>query len=249
MSNFNEKANQIMSSFIIEGVEEEKKVVKVNTPTGLCDVSVRCINTASGCSYIADESVDCVNKGDDVTEMIASEDEEFNTTKADLNKDGEVSEYEMKRGKAVASAREENNEDSVTGKHDYIKQNKEKVDQFVNDYISNAIDSGRASGDDVDEDWLEQNALDYLLSLPLEKMKSEIESCCTEENEEDPELAKVLGGKDPSKQLAAVSVAGKLATKAQGGLFSANPQKKMNKAYGDLMNKIATKISGIAAKI
>lgn len=152
MSSFNEKANKIMASLLIEGTEEESKVVKVKTPTGMCDVRAKCITTPSGCTYIADESVDCVNKGDDVTDMIASEDEE----NCDYN----------------------------------------------------------------------------------------------EENEEDPELAKILGGKDPSKQLAAVSVAGKLATKASGGLnpFN-NPQKKMNKAYDDLMGKIATRISNIASKI
>ena len=71
------------------------------------------------------------------------------------------------------------------------------------------------------------------------------ESETHEENAEDPDL-KGLGL--DGKSLAAVNVAGKMATKAQGGLFN-DPQKKMNKAYGDLMNKISTKISTVASKI
>jgi hypothetical protein len=48
--------------------------------------------------------------------------------------------------------------------------------------------------------------------------------------------------------LAAINVAKKMATKAQGGLFS-NPQKKMNKAYGDLMNRIAGRIGKLSKNV
>jgi len=48
--------------------------------------------------------------------------------------------------------------------------------------------------------------------------------------------------------LAAINVAKKMATQAQGGLFS-NPQKKMNKAYGSLMDKIAGRIINLSKNV
>jgi hypothetical protein len=60
----------------------------------------------------------------------------------------------------------------------------------------------------------------------------------SEENAEDTISKKIEAAKP------AIEVARQLATKAQGGMFN-DPQKKMNKSYGDLMNKIATKISSI----
>jgi hypothetical protein len=225
MSNFNEKANKIMASLLQEGVEEESKVVKVKTPTGLCDVKVKCINTSSGCSYIADESIDCVNKGDDVTEMVSEDEEETHYS------------YE------------EDEEDSVEHKHEYIRNNKDSVQQYVDNYVSNALDSGRAEEDGIDEEDLEHNALDYLMGLSLEELKKELSLFTgNEEDEEDADLKK-LGLDDNA--LGAVAVATKLSTKASGGMnpFSRDPQKAMNTAYGDLMKKIAGKITKISTSI
>jgi hypothetical protein len=59
---------------------------------------------------------------------------------------------------------------------------------------------------------------------------------------EDPATKNIMDQIKAAKP--AIEVARQLAMKAQGGLFN-DPQKKMNKSYGDLMNKIATKISSI----
>ena len=62
--------------------------------------------------------------------------------------------------------------------------------------------------------------------------------------QEQPTPAEKKMGLD-DRTIGAIDVAKKMATQAQGGLFS-NPQKKMNKAYGDLMNKIAARVSNLA---
>jgi len=174
MSIFDKKANQIISSLLLEGVDAGEMVLKVSRPTGKIDVKVKCIETQTGTSYIADETVDDINKGDDVTEMIVTdgEDEEFDFKKADLDKDGKLSSYEKARGEAVAGAKEE--------------------------------------------------------------------------DAEDPEMKKIGLGKDA---IAAVTVAGKLATKAGGFGAAALTQNRMNAAYGDLMRKIAKKVTEIAGNI
>jgi hypothetical protein len=175
MSIFDKKANRIISSLLSEGVDSGEMNIKVSTPTGNVDIRVKCVETQSGTSYIADESVDSIHKGDDVTEMVVSdEDEEFNFKKADLNKDGKLSSYEKARGEAVAGAKEE------------------------------------------------------------------------DEEVEDPELKKLGLGKDA---IAAVTVAGKLATKAGGLGMASITQNRMNAAYGDLMRKIAKKVTQISNKI
>jgi hypothetical protein len=111
MSIFDKKANRIISSLLTEGVDSGEMNIKVSTPTGNVDIRVKCVETQSGTSYIADEDVDNIKKGDDVTEyIVSSEDEEFDFVKADLNKDGKISSYEKKRGEAVARAKEESEE-------------------------------------------------------------------------------------------------------------------------------------------
>ena len=75
----------------------------------------------------------------------------------------------------------------------------------------------------------------------------EEEYVAPEEDAEDPNLKKM--GLD-NQSIAAVGVASKLATQASGGINPfANPQKKMNKAYGDLMSKLANKVSTISNNI
>lgn len=67
------------------------------------------------------------------------------------------------------------------------------------------------------------------------------------EEMEDPELVKMGMGK---KDLAAVNVAQKLATKPGAlNLPFIGAQAKMNNAYGNMMKKIANKINTIASKI
>lgn len=176
MSIFDDKANKILSSLLNEGHENGVEVVKVNLPGGeKVDLRVKCISTDNGHVYTADESVENISKGDDVTEMIQSgEDEEFDAHKADLDKDGKISSYEKKRGEAIAKAKEES------------------------------------------------------------------------EEVEDPQLKKMGLGKDA---IAAVTVAGKLATKAGGFGSAMLTQNRMNAAYGTLMRKIAKKVTDISNKI
>ena len=154
MNHFDDVANKILQTFITESTAQGE-VVNINVPgTGLLSIHARVIKSdGNGESiYIADEDGEAGNikRGQDITDLIASEDEE----------------------------------------------------------------------------------------LQAEEHK--------EENAEDPDLVGL--GLD-NKSLAAVNVAGKMATKAQGGLLAQDPQKKMNKAYGDLMNKISGKISTVASKI
>lgn len=71
-----------------------------------------------------------------------------------------------------------------------------------------------------------------------------------DEEEDAEDLNKSLAGIDlKPEDLAAVDVAGKLATKAGAFGSSILNQAKMNSAYGRLMSNIATKVDNIAKKI
>ena len=69
----------------------------------------------------------------------------------------------------------------------------------------------------------------------------------TQQPQQPPTPAEQKMGLD-DHTIGAIDVAKKMATQAQGGLFS-NPQKKMNRAYGDLMNRIAGRISKLAKNV
>lgn len=72
------------------------------------------------------------------------------------------------------------------------------------------------------------------------------DSTAEEDAEEDSDL-KGLGIDDDA--IAAVKVAGKLASKSGGFGTAAFTQNRMNAAYGDLMRKIAGRVSKIASNI
>ncbi len=65
------------------------------------------------------------------------------------------------------------------------------------------------------------------------------------EDQEEPEKPEAVWSLKPDEEKA-MTFAKSLATKAaKTGMFEADPQKKINQAYGNLMNQVADKIKGI----
>ena len=64
---------------------------------------------------------------------------------------------------------------------------------------------------------------------------------------EDQESAETKIGLT-DQDVGAMEIAQRLATKAKGGMFN-NPQTAINKAYGDMMNKVAKRIKDVAKRV